>query len=114
MNTSRALAVPAACLVLLACGCAGSRQSVVAGTSSASVAIDAAPTPAWIFVDGEYVGRTPVESSIPFTHATRYVEVVAVPLYAVQTRQVLRLVPPSLPRNVQFFLDNQDPGAVTR
>lgn len=114
MNPARALALPAACAAALGCGCAGPARHSPAGTSTAAIAIDAAPTPAWIFVDGEFVGRTPVEPLIPFTHATRFVEVVAVPMHAVQTRQVLRLVPPSLPRNVRFFLDNQDPGAVTR
>jgi hypothetical protein len=84
------------------------------GESGVKVQIDSAPTPAWIFVDGTYVGRTPAAPVIPFTHATRFVEVAAVPMYSSQTRQVLRLVPPSLPQSVQFFLDNQDPGAVTR
>jgi hypothetical protein len=78
------------------------------------VRIDSSPTPAWIFIDGTYVGRTPVEPELPFTHATRFIEVVAVPMYESQTRQVLRIVPPSLPRDLHFFLDNQDPQAVTR
>jgi hypothetical protein len=78
------------------------------------VRIDAAPTPAWIFIDGIYVGRTPVEPGIPFSHATRFIEVVAVPMHESQTRQVLRIVPPSLPSQLQFFLDNQDPQAVAR
>ena len=95
-------------------GCAHAPLDAPAGASVREVRIDASPTPAWIFIDGTYVGRTPVEPEIPFTHATRFVEVVAVPLHESQTRQVLRLVPPSLPRDLQFFLDNQDPQAVTR
>jgi hypothetical protein len=85
-----------------------------AGAGAVQVRIDAAPTPAWIFVDGTYIGRTPLTPEIPFTHATRFIEIVAVPMHDSQTRQALRLVPPSLPRSLQFFLDNQDPGAVAR
>lgn len=84
------------------------------GATARPVRIDAAPAPAWIFVDGTYVGRTPVTPEIPFTHATRFIEVVAVPVHDSQTRQVLRIVPPALPRDLQFFLDNQDPQAVAR
>ena len=95
-------------------GCAQALLEAPDGATVRQVRIEASPAPAWIFVDGTYVGRTPVEPEIPFTHATRFIEVVAVPLHESQTRQVLRLVPPFLPRDLQFFLDNQDPQAVTR
>jgi hypothetical protein len=97
---------------LAACGAVAVQPSP--GESVAAVRIDAAPDPAWIFVDGRFVGGTPLKSTIVFTHATRFVEIVAVPLHERQTRQVLRVVPPALPRRVQFFMDNQDPRAVTR
>lgn len=84
------------------------------GSSVGTVSIDASPDAAWIFVDGRFVGRTPVAPAIPFTHATRYVEVVAVPMHASQARQALRIVPPSLPRRLQFFMDNQEPQAIAR
>lgn len=105
-----------AALPLLAAlaGCASSPPEAPGGATLREVQIDSSPTPAWIFVDGTFVGRTPVEPEIAFTHATRFIEVVAVPLYDSQTRQALRIVPPSLPRNMHFFLDNQDPQAVTR
>ena len=109
--------VPAASILLLGAGVAGCAQSPLRGPEGATMAqvqIDAAPTPAWIFVDGAYVGQTPVTPEIPFTHETRFVEVVAVPMYASQTRQLLRITPPALPRNLTFFLDNPDPRAVTR
>jgi hypothetical protein len=101
---------------LLAClaGCAHAPLDSRDGATLREVRIDSSPTPAWIFIDGTYVGRTPVEPELPFTHATRFIEVVAVPMYESQTRQVLRIVPPSLPRDLHFFLDNQDPQAVTR
>lgn len=106
----------AAALTWLAClaGCAHSPLDAPEGATVREVRIDASPTPAWIFIDGTYVGRTPVEPEIPFTHATHFIEVVAVPLHESQTRQVLRITPPSLPRDLRFFLDNQDPQAVTR
>jgi hypothetical protein len=94
--------------------CAQAPLQGPAGTTAMKVRIDSAPTAAWIFVDGNYVGSTPLTPAIPFTHATRFIEVVAVPMHDSQTRQALRLVPPSLPRSLQFFLDNQDPGAVAR
>ncbi len=105
-----------AALPLLACVAACNTAAVqpIAGESAGKVSINSAPDPAWIFVDGVFVGRTPIETQIAFTHATRFIEVVAVPLHVNQTRQVLRIVPPSLPTDLQFFLDNQDPGAVTR
>jgi len=110
----RALAVS---IMLISAGVAGCAQSPLRGPEGATMAqvqIDAAPTPAWIFVDGAYVGQTPVTPEIPFTHETRFVEVVAVPMYATQIRQVLRITPPALPRSLTFFLDNPDPRAVTR
>jgi hypothetical protein len=94
--------------------CSAPTREAPAGASLAEVRIEAQPTPAWIFVDGSYVGSTPIEPEIAWTHATRFVEVVAVPMHPSQTRQVLRLVPPALPAQVTFFLDNQDPRAVTR
>ena len=108
----------AASMMLAAAGLAGCAKSPVRaaqdGATLAPVRIDSSPTPAWIFVDGTYVGLTPVTPEIPFTHETRFVEVVAVPTYATQTRQVLRITPPAMPRNLTFFLDNPDPRAVTR
>ena len=105
-------------IVVAAAGLAGCTQSPVRGgpdgATLAQVRIDSSPTPAWIFVDGTYVGQTPVTRDIAFTHETRFVEVVAVPKCAAQTRQVLRVTPPSMPENLTFFLDNPDPRAVTR
>jgi hypothetical protein len=94
--------------------CAQAPLQGPAGASAMKVRIDSAPTAAWIFIDGTYVGRTPLAPEISFTHATRFIEVVAVPMHDSQNRQALRLVPPSLPQNLKFFLDNQDPRAVTR
>ena len=103
-------------LPVIACiaGCAHAPLEAPDGVIVREVRIDAAPTPAWIFIDGTYVGRTPVEPGIPVTHATRFIEVVAVPMHESQTRQVLRIVPPALPRDLHFFLDNQAPHAVAR
>jgi hypothetical protein len=103
-------------LAALPLGCATRPASppTEAGASTARIKIDSRPTPAWIFIDGRFVGRTPVEPLVAFTHATLFVDVVAVPMHASQTRQALKLVPPVLPHQVTFFLDNQDPRAVKR
>jgi hypothetical protein len=103
-------------LAALPLGCASrpAPRPTEAGASTTRIRIDSRPTPAWIFVDGHYVGRTPVEPAVEFTHATHFIDVVAVPTHTSQTRQALRLVPPGLPHAVTFFLDNQDPRAVKR
>jgi hypothetical protein len=100
--------------VACASACSPAAVQPSPGTSGGTVSIDASPDAAWIFVDGRFVGHTPVAPIIPFTHATRYVEVVAVPMHESQARQVLRIVPPSLPRRLQFFMDNQEPQAIAR
>ncbi|MFO1406410.1 MAG: hypothetical protein U1F08_02620 [Steroidobacteraceae bacterium] len=104
----------AVAVLVLAGGCAHAPRYAPDGATLARVHIESAPTPAWIFVDGTYVGQSPLTHDIPYTDATRFVEVVAVPMYPAQTRQVVRMVPPSLPQDLTFFLDNPDPRAVTR
>ena len=76
------------------------------GASVASVVIDSSPTTAEIYVDGELIGRTPLEYPLSFTSETRYVVVVAKPLYPSQTRQERRLRVPPPPDRIQFFMTN--------
>jgi hypothetical protein len=76
------------------------------GVSYGLVDIAASPTPASIYVDGEAVGRTPLRYPLYFTNQTRYVSVVAVPLYPNQTRQERRIRVPPLPNRIQFFMNN--------
>jgi hypothetical protein len=70
------------------------------------VDIAASPTPASIYVDGQLVGRAPLRYPLYFTNQTRYVSVVAEPLYPNQTRQERRIRVPPLPDRIQFFMNN--------
>lgn len=76
------------------------------GQTAAIVEIDASPGPAWIFIDGELAGTTPLEYEMTYAAGARSVEVVAVPLHPAQVRQSKRLKVPPLPRHLHFFLDN--------
>ncbi len=76
------------------------------GSTAASVRIGSSPTEAWIFVDGEYAGITPLEHEMSFWAGTRFVEVVAVPMYPAQARQVKRIEVPPLPHTLFFNMNN--------
>jgi hypothetical protein len=75
------------------------------GSTVAYVRIESSPTRAWIFVDGEYQGITPLSQEISFWAATRHVEVVALPMYPAQARQVKRLQVPPLPHTLFFDMN---------
>jgi hypothetical protein len=76
------------------------------GASNDLVEIGSSPTPAAIYVDGEYVGKTPLKRYLWFSSTTRAVTVVAEPLYPGQARQEQRLRVPPLPRRLTFFMNN--------
>jgi hypothetical protein len=76
------------------------------GATNTLVEIDSDPTPAEIFVDGTYVGRTPLKRYLWFSSTTRAVTVVAEPLYPGQARQEQRLRVPPLPKRLTFFMNN--------
>ena len=81
------------------------------GSTAAYVRIVSSPTEAWIFVDGEYRGITPLEQEISFWAATRHVEVVALPIYPAQARQVKRLQVPPLPHTLFFDMNTPPENA---
>jgi len=76
------------------------------GTTNALVEIDAMPTSAKIYVDGEYVGRTPIKRYLWFSSTTRAITVVAEPLFPGQARQEQRVNVPPLPKRLTFFMNN--------
>jgi hypothetical protein len=76
------------------------------GVSYGLVEIATSPTPASLYVDGQLVGRAPLRYPLYFTNETRYVSVVAEPLYPNQTRQERRIRVPPLPDRIQFFMNN--------
>ena len=78
------------------------------GASHACVTIDAQPTSAAIYVDGEYAGTTPLQYSMWFESNTRYIRVLAQPIHHNQTPQERLIQVPPLPRRLQFFMNNPD------
>jgi hypothetical protein len=76
------------------------------GATNTLVEIDSDPTPADIFVDGGYVGRTPLKRYLWFSSTTHAVTVAAEPLYPGQARQEQRLNVPPLPKRLTFFMNN--------
>jgi len=88
------------------------------GASNALVEIGSSPTAAAIYVDGTYVGKTPLKRYLWFSSTTRAVTVVAEPLYPGQARQEQRLRVPPLPGRLTFFMNNptksDDPAAPVR
>lgn len=76
------------------------------GATSALLEIDSSPSSAKIFVDGTYVGRTPLKHYLWFFSTTRAIIVVAEPIYPGQARQEQRLTVPHLPKRLTFFMNN--------
>jgi hypothetical protein len=85
----------------------------VDGSTTGHVQISSGPTVAWIFIDGAYVGLTPLEQELNYQSGTRFVEVVAVPLYEAQARQVKRIQVPPLPQSLFFNMNNPPASAAS-
>jgi hypothetical protein len=108
--------VMTALLVLAVSGCAGNRLEPLApfartgGVTIAPVKIDSSPTTAWIYIDGKYVGNTPLVYGLAYDSNTHYIEVIAEPLpdHPVQQRQTKHIRVPPLPIRVHFFLNNRE------
>ena len=105
----RPISIIAAIVSLTACASdfpeAPESYAGVDGSTAAVVEIGASPSPAWIFVDGVYVGVTPLQYEMSFNSETAYLSVVAVPMYSSQTRQVKRIQVPPLPKRLHYFMN---------
>jgi hypothetical protein len=91
-------------------GCGVTPATVFSGSNGESVAtvqIDSSPTPAWIYVNHQYVGTTPLEHDFAYASATEGIDIVAEPIYLAQARQHRRLDPGPLPFRVHFFMNNR-------
>jgi len=86
----------------------GQCNPVPPGASHACVTIDSQPTTAAIYIDGEYAGTTPLQYSMWFESNTRYIRVLAQPIYHNQSPQERLIQVPPLPRRLQFFMNNPD------
>ena len=108
--------VMCALLALAASGCSSNRLDALSpfpgpdGISIAPVKIDSSPTTAWIYIDGKYVGNTPLVYGLAYDSNTHYIEVIAEPLpdHPVQQRQTKHIRVPPLPIRVHFFLNNRE------
>ena len=105
-----------ALLALLVSGCASDRLQSLSpfsgpgGISIAPVEIDSSPSSAWVYIDGKYVGNTPLVYGLAYDSNTRYIEVIAEPLpdHPVQQRQVKQIHVPPLPTRIHFFMNNHE------
>ena len=103
-------------LVLLTSGCASDRLQSLSpfsgpgGISIAPVEIDSSPSSAWIYVNGKYIGNTPLVYGLAYDSNTNYIEVIAEPLpnHPVQQRQTKHVRVPPLPTHIHFFLNNHE------
>ena len=105
-----------ALLALLASGCASDKLQSLSpftgpgGISIAPVEIDSSPGSAWIYIDGKYVGNTPLVYGLAYDSNTNHIEVIAEPLpdHPVQQRQTKHIRVPPLPTRIHFFLNNHE------
>lgn len=101
-------------LAIAGTGCAGGHlqaRSPSAGPEGVSIAaldIDSSPSTACVYIDGKYVGNTPLVHGIAYDSNTRYIEVVAEPLsyHPLQQRQTKHIRVPPLPARLHFFMNN--------
>ena len=100
----------AGCAPLAPHGCAGRTAScpqIETGPTRAPVRIVTSPTPAAIYLDGRFIGYSPLTYPVSFTSATDRISVVAVPLYPGQAQQEQVVVVPPLPERISFFMNNR-------
>jgi hypothetical protein len=102
--------------VLIASGCSNNRLEALSpftgpgGISIAPVEIDSSPSSAWIYINGKYVGNTPLVYGLAYGSNTSYIEVIAEPLpdHPAQLRQTKLVQVPPLPARIHFFLNNHE------
>ena len=102
--------------VLIASGCSNNRLEALSpftgpgGISIAPVEIDSSPSSAWIYINGKYVGNTPLVYGLAYDSNTNYIEVIAEPLpdHPSQLRQTKLVRVPPLPTRIHFFLNNHE------
>jgi hypothetical protein len=76
------------------------------GATLGLVAIDSSPTSAAIYLDGAFIGYTPLRHPMSYTSQTSRIRLVAVPLTPGQAEQERIVLVPPLPTRVSFFMNN--------
>ena len=102
-------AITPGCTPLAPNGCAGrlvACPSPETGRTRSPVRILSAPTPAAIYLDGRFIGYSPLTYPVSFTSETGRIHLVAVPLYPGQAQQEEVILVPPLPKRVSFFMNN--------
>ncbi|WP_156427884.1 hypothetical protein [Thiohalocapsa sp. ML1] len=83
--------------------------TVADGETRQWVDIDSAPTAAAIYVNGRFIGYSPMRYPMAFNSQDRALSIVAVPLYPGQAQQERLIRVPPLPTRVSFFMNNGEP-----
>lgn len=110
MKTCNVLLILPLLTAALSSGCGVTPATVAPGSNGESVAtvrIDSSPTAAWIYVNDQYVGTTPLEHDFAYASTTEGIDIVAEPIYLAQVRQHRRIHPGPLPFRVHFFMNNR-------
>ncbi|WP_295883758.1 hypothetical protein [uncultured Thiohalocapsa sp.] len=98
-------------------GCTGARRTArveaTAGESRRRVHIDSRPTAAAIYLNGRFIGYSPLRHPIGFSSDDRAISLVAVPLYPGQAQQERLIQIPPLPARVSFFMNNPAPESAS-
>jgi hypothetical protein len=76
------------------------------GQTNQWVRIDTEPTTAAIYLNGDFIGYSPLQHRIGFNSTDRAISQVAVPLHPGQAQQAQLIRVPPLPAQVSFFMTN--------
>jgi len=79
---------------------------VLAGCSTAKLDVTSSPTHADIYLNSEYVGRTPLKLPLPLSDEVPANALSAVPLFPEQYTQLIYLDTKALPDHINFAMDN--------
>ncbi len=75
------------------------------GTTYDTVRIITKPTPAYIYLNGKYVGESPIDVEVWFGNKIRRNKVSAIPFYPRQSVQTVLFDAPVLPDRITFYMN---------
>lgn len=83
---------------------------VPAGADHVLVEILSSPTHAAIYLDGKFIGTSPLLHPLWYSSKTRFLRLTAEPLFPGQARQEQLIKIPPLPSRIQFFMNSAPTG----